>query len=286
KLPADVINDICYFLSLTDLSNLRAVNRRLRRLVHTHIESSWNQTLAPYVQSTEGFRDLLRESRSVISGSTVLYFALRGTPYREGWTANDLDIYSPLSTAASVVDYLVQREHFTVITRSVTRRRNKDVLQDYHNDALASVTTLQTPSGKKVDVITSTRNSPLLPLTYFWGTLVTNYMSADILCITYPHLTLDGIGIVNPIRTPAGRAAKCIEKYENRGFILVDFSQVQGVRHTVYNKTPFHCPQTYRTFQDDGCLIFHFSRDHPRNPSALFPIYNPMWKYGGAHCGG
>ncbi|KAI0054479.1 hypothetical protein BV25DRAFT_1817004 [Artomyces pyxidatus] len=280
-VPDDVVDDICSFLSFTDLSNLRGVNRRLRRLVHAHIESNWNQTLSPYVKSAEDFRDL-----SLVSGSTVLYFVLRGTPYRDDWNANDLDVYCPLSTAASVVDYLVQREECTVARSVVNRDRSMEIFREYSNGALASVTTLRTRDNKKIDVIASTRNSPLLPITYFWGTLIANYISADTLCITYPQLTLDGVSAINPLRTPSSRAERCIKKYEERGFIIVDFSQINGVQHAPWKPAPFHCPQTYRTFQDAGCLIFRFCPDHPRKPPALFPIYNPMWKYGGAHCGG
>ncbi|KAI0063889.1 hypothetical protein BV25DRAFT_1782484, partial [Artomyces pyxidatus] len=255
-------------------------------VVDRHLDSGCNTTLTRYVKNPLAFRGLLRDTRSVISGSTVLHYALQGT--RRRWSATDLDVYSPLTTGASVVDYLVEMEGFVIVENlSTSRDRTKEIFREYGNGAIASVTTLRTPSSRKVDVITCTRNSALLPLTYFWGTIVTNYMSADAICITYPRLTFDHIGILNPTRVPLAHVKVCIDKYERRGFFLREFQHIgNGVRHTTHNQSPLHCPQTFRNFSDAGCLRIQFSTVPSTDPVALFPVYNPTWKFGGAHCAG
>ncbi|KAI0054754.1 hypothetical protein BV25DRAFT_1816584, partial [Artomyces pyxidatus] len=229
----------------------------------------------------------LKPYRSIISGSTVLHFALQGTEQVLGWKANDLDIYCPLTTAASVIYYLVKEEHYVVVQTVAHRDRTFESLHEYDNGAVASVTTLLTPDGKKVDIIAATRNAPLLPITYFWTTLVTNYMTADSICLAYPRLTLQGIGLLNPIRIPAPRVLKCISKYQKRRFTFKDFAAAPSVHHTFHNPKPLLCPHTFRTFTDTGCLQVHFSPNRNRvQPLPLFPIYHPMWTYGGPLCAG
>ncbi|KAI0067108.1 hypothetical protein BV25DRAFT_1783243, partial [Artomyces pyxidatus] len=282
----DIILYICAVCTLQDLCLLRSSAKRLRRVVDYYLRMSWQSTLRQYVNNALEFRSLLRDNRAVVSGSTVLEFVLRGNDSPVNWHSTDLDIYCPLTTAASIVDYLIEKESFRIVQDYSERDRTDDVEHEYDNGAIGSVTTMASPTGRKVDIIASTRNSALLPITYFWGTIVANYITADSICLAYPRLTLKGIGAVNPVRMPAPRVAACIEKYAARGFTLVDFGVGPArVRHTVYNPTPLHCPHTLRTFDDPGCLRIHFNTPGTSAPEALFPILHPMWKYGGDHCG-
>ncbi|KAI0062079.1 hypothetical protein BV25DRAFT_1916371 [Artomyces pyxidatus] len=227
-VPADVILAVCTLSTLETLSYARCVNKELRLIVMSYLQSRWNVTLTSYVSSPDAFRDMLRMTRSVVSGSTVLQFVLQGTQHEHNWAANDLDIYCPLTTAVILFDYLLSVEKFRVKQRIISRDRSQGVSSEYNNGAISCVTTLITPTGRKVDIITATRNSPLLPITYFWGTLVINYISADDICITYPRLTLSGTGLLNPVRIPAPKVLVCIEKYTNRGFLLSDFVHAPG----------------------------------------------------------
>ncbi|KAI0057864.1 hypothetical protein BV25DRAFT_1811640 [Artomyces pyxidatus] len=284
-MPGDILFLIFAISTLADLSRIRGASTRLRAIVDYYLRSSWNTTLSPYFKHPEAFRNLLRDTRSVISGSTVLHFALRNTPFIAGWSPEDLDVYCPLSTGATVIDRLVEEEGCVLVEIVSSRDRGRDLFREYHNGAIACVATLSTPSGKKVDVIISARNAPLLPVTYFWSTMITNYISADTISITYPKLTLHGIGLINPMRSSSSRVLKCIRKYQKRGMLLLDFPDIDDVRHTFYNTTPLHCPHTMRTFADHGCLRIQFNATVVRPPHAVFPIYNPTWKYGGTHCG-
>ncbi|KAI0042964.1 hypothetical protein FA95DRAFT_1563794 [Auriscalpium vulgare] len=41
-----------------------------------------------------------------------------------------------------------------------------------------------------------------------------------------------------------------------------------------------------RHFNDAGCLNFNFDPDNAAQLLHVFPIYEPLWKYGGWDCGG
>ncbi|KAI0066303.1 hypothetical protein BV25DRAFT_1835928 [Artomyces pyxidatus] len=286
SVPDDVVLYVCELCTLEDLCLLRLSSKKLRNVVDDHLRMSWNSALKRYIKNAQAFRSLLRDTRAVISGSTVLHFILRGADTPTQWEPVDLDIYCPLTTGWSVVQYLIKEETCTLVQERYSRDRTEEILHEYDNGAVNAVASLITPAGLKIDVITSTRNSPLLPITYFWATLVTNYISADDICITYPRLTLKGIGLINPIRKPTFRVILCIEKYSDRGFTLVDFGMGPGATlHTIFNPTPINCPHTYRTFEDSSCLRIKFDDVGESAPDALFPILDPMWTFGGPLCG-
>ncbi|KAI0067133.1 hypothetical protein BV25DRAFT_1912457 [Artomyces pyxidatus] len=286
QVPNEIILMICEVSTLETLCRIRSSNKRLRQVVDRHLRESWNTVLKQYVDEAVPFRKLLRDTRSVISGSTALHFLLRGPDAPVDWQPKDLDIYCPLTTAADVVDYLIVHEGFRVEKTMASRDRSPNVHNEYSNGAIASVITMSTPKGLKVDIIAATRNSPLLPLTHFWGTLVTNYISADTLCVSYPRLTLRRFGLLNPTRKPALRAAVCVDKYMKRGFDFTRFGLgLYPPRHTPFTMRPLHCPHTFRTFHDAGCLRIHFDEPLLDRPLALFPTFDPMWRWGGAHCG-
>ncbi|KAI0059798.1 hypothetical protein BV25DRAFT_1918187 [Artomyces pyxidatus] len=273
-------------LSIETLSILRSTNHTVRGHVARHLRLSWNESLSSYFMDPVRFRDVLRSSRSIISGSFVLHFVLRATRFAD-WCPGDMDIYCPVSSAASVVDYLIYKEHYVAFKPEGREGANAESPLHEYDGAIACVVQLRRWDGRRVDVICATRNGPLLPLTHFWGTIVTNFISADTLSIPYPRLTLRGRCCLNPERLDDSAVRDCLDKYIQRGFALDSFV-ASGAHHTTITPMPLYCPHTYRHFADPGCLVFDFGSkdtgDQIHTQLADFPVHLPLWKWGGDAC--
>ncbi|KAL6300741.1 hypothetical protein BKA93DRAFT_739851, partial [Sparassis latifolia] len=50
-----------------------------------------------------------------------------------------------------------------------------------------------------IHIIQSAATTALYPLVFFWSTLLMSYITADVFCCAYPHLTLQCRGILNLI---------------------------------------------------------------------------------------
>ncbi|KAI0043917.1 hypothetical protein FA95DRAFT_1479777, partial [Auriscalpium vulgare] len=264
--------------SLETLSALRGTNVRLRCLINGFLTRAWNTTLEQHFHDALGFREILRVTGSIVSGSHALYFALRNTEWHQ-WQPSDLDVYCPVAAGLDLVEYLVRREGYKIsnpFEDSETRCLYQDV------GGIATVVTLRRTSGQKVDIIVGTGPSALATLTHFWGTAVINFISADTICVTYPRLTLRGVCCISTRRHRVHRLRVCVLKYVARGFIVGGFS-VNGVRSFHASDDPY-CPHTERSFFDNACLTIHFGRDPPAIRGT--PCVHPVWGYGGNNCGG
>ncbi|KAL0945898.1 hypothetical protein HGRIS_012182 [Hohenbuehelia grisea] len=174
----------------------------------------------------EAFRAMMRYTRAVLSGSSVLHFAIRD----DHWQPADLDIYAPFGTGFNVVSWLVKREGYEVASdglKSFTRRpkttirrtegpydwttpfeleavwipsppRNQTAIETPTQNFIFRVIKLRKPSSPhSIDIIESSKPSFLPPITRFHSSLVMNYITADSLVILYPSLTLRRIGILH-----------------------------------------------------------------------------------------
>ncbi|TFK86995.1 hypothetical protein K466DRAFT_452867, partial [Polyporus arcularius HHB13444] len=156
---------------------------------------------------------MLRLTDSVISGSASLNFLRRDTAVN--WDAQDLDIYTPFTSALRLLLYLVVVEGYNVdaINRPSYHSDSKGFHRVYH----------LSKNGRSIDVIQSVTPSALHPLPFFWGSHVVTFLGADMYCLPYPRLTLQSKGVLNPIALialeyPPPRTIDCIAKYQLRGY--------------------------------------------------------------------
>ncbi|EIM79110.1 uncharacterized protein STEHIDRAFT_116793 [Stereum hirsutum FP-91666 SS1] len=293
-LPLEILIQVLSTLSLTDMQKLMLVNFGWRWLIQRFLSRKYHLSLLPYVDNPSAFRDVMRTSHSIISGSFALDFGLHGTT-EPLINASDIDVYTGVSNAITIVEYLRNKEGYLIVPVGINPCWAW--IDDYEG-GITSVIRMLHPRGSKIDVVCSSRISALHPLSYFWGTLVMNFLTSDGYCSAYPSLTERGIGCIHPLRDVTPRVERCIEKYKSRGFSIRDFAQNEAEPHTSRSTkglrkfgaqrmkvaVPWHCPHVVRSFSDAGSLHLAFS---PRSRGeTLYPFEEPEWIMGGSHCGG
>lgn len=257
----------------------------VKLLVDTELARLWNEKLQDFVSSPVDFRAILRNSRSVVSGSVALHFILDNP---SSWNPGDCDVYVPAGSAFVVIDYLRHHEGYQF--------RNRSRQEHYGNlhfpsslPAIMSIERLQRPDGKRIDVIESSTASALYPLPFFWSSHLVNYISADSICVTFPILTFQKRCLLFPGSNHTSTALQA--KYEERGFRVSSFlentsEEVQAAyprMHDGCDDNPY-CPHRFRFFGDEWCMQIVFDEEAGRTFGV--DINSPFWRYGGRLCGG
>ncbi|KAI9067793.1 hypothetical protein FKP32DRAFT_1543326, partial [Trametes sanguinea] len=158
---------------------------------------------------------MLRVTRSVLSGSTVLH--MLDLERASTWAPGDLDIYAPIHHAARVVAYLISAEGYTVDHTNAFY---------YSPDGVGLQSVVHLRRGDThIDVIQSATRSSLHPIPHFWASHLINYVTADSFCMAYPELTLSGRSVINPAALdgflfPRQRTLQVIDKYSSRGYSI------------------------------------------------------------------
>ncbi|KAI0050698.1 hypothetical protein FA95DRAFT_1486884 [Auriscalpium vulgare] len=271
-------------MPLADLMQLRSTCRWWRNNVDRHVKNAVHKELRAYVITPHAFRNVLRASRAVISGSWALGLAMRRTDQGD-MDIGDMDVYTPLSSQRGVVGYLRFVEGYQVVR--VQRDFDSLLVYDdlYHCSSIEAVTAMVHPvTNRKIDVIAALNNAPLQPVRHFWTTALTNYVSADSICITYPNLTLNGIGCINPDAADDDNIDVLSAKYSTRGFAIGTFEHNKASR--CRKSRHGYCPHTMRHFGDSHCLTLEFDTTSPQQLQPTFPTAEPMWRYAGWKCGG
>lgn len=286
-------------ISPKDLIFMSAISGDMQTMVDRHLRQSLEDLLAQFVTYPSDLRDLMRSTRSVISGSVALWFICGGPA---SWFPSDCDVYTPIGQASSVVTFLKTRMGYTVDedpTADGYRRLEGHGPSDASYPerqgeifVIRSLTRLVNENmGRYINIFESSTLSALQPIPRFWSTLQANYISADSLCVAYPFLTMNGKGCITPTGlTPVGNLLVVIEKYRKRGFAVADFSfnvddQLLAIFPGIIpqcESNPY-CPHALRFFGDKWCLQYAFDEQNSSN--------NPVdeitvrWRYGGDICG-
>ncbi|KAI0059554.1 hypothetical protein BV25DRAFT_1782006, partial [Artomyces pyxidatus] len=252
-----------------------------RDLAIRGMDRRWNTSLRSFVTTPASFREVMRQTRAIVAGSVALQYL---SPHvQEQWTPRNMDVFCPLTTCATVLSHLKLVEGYAQESAETTAPFFAHV---WDGAGIVGVIRLVSASGRRVTLYTCEHNSPLMPLTYSWSTLLVNFLTADSFCVTYPKLTLRGIGCFNPYLAPADAMDECVQRYLARGFTLLSF-EGNEVDHRVVPDSGMYCPQTFRTFEDIACMRMTFA------PGRQLPIEKrtfimdlPLWKFGGIQCGG
>lgn len=197
---------------------MAALGSSAKSLVDQILSERWNAYLRTFVRDTTAFRALLRQTRSVISGSSALHFLL-DTP--SIWNPADCDIYVRSGYSTVVIDYLRRVDGYE-FSNTPSTRLYYDNDGRHRNPAVAFVNKLKRRDGISIDIVESSTDCSLHPLPYFWSTHLINYVSADAFCIPYPALTLSLRGCLRSATNP--RVGDLVSKYKKRGFIISSFS--------------------------------------------------------------
>ncbi|KAI0039789.1 hypothetical protein FA95DRAFT_1503705 [Auriscalpium vulgare] len=280
----EMADSICSDLTLAELLKLRATCRWWRKMTDRSLRLRLHKDLLHFVPFPLRLRDTLRLTRSVLSGSFVLRFAMHRTNQGD-MDVKDLDIYAPQTSAPGLISHLEKEQGYCIL-----RSRSRDPIEDpedvelYPPTAIATVVTLMhRVKFTLVDVIIAAGNKPLLPIRHFWSTTVTNYISADRICISHPRLTLNGRGCIAPEHANSLAMEELLEKYRRRGFVLKSFAFNRAKAQE--DRCCGYCPHAMRSFGDPLCLTVDFDPCHEAQVMRAFPMTVPYWTYGGWACG-
>ncbi|KZV64789.1 hypothetical protein PENSPDRAFT_690442 [Peniophora sp. CONT] len=145
------------------------------------------------------FLTLLDKTQSIISGSTALAVCMQRTERASEWMdTRDLDIFTPVGMAESIVGYLVGKLDYTQTECLLASAaggpgfpEEYDAMWTYHGSytnnipdgELRTVTRLVAVDGRRIDVMESATTCALLPLATFPLTHIMNYITGTTLVI-------------------------------------------------------------------------------------------------------
>ncbi|KAG8924487.1 hypothetical protein FRC01_011431 [Tulasnella sp. 417] len=233
---------------LPEVMKMSHLSRAFRQSVLEYLRQRIDGHLKTWFNDSACFRNMLKTTSSIVSGSTVLSFALG-----VDWGVQDLDIYvgagdggatRPIDRCAELLEYLVeveghQPEASFGVASDITFRGivptpapitftkygeilAKSIVAIYKLSKTRSVPGQKEPIIVHIDVIKGRVANPAKIIPEFHSTQVMNWMSADNITITYPVLTFAMRGVVNWDRRSFGGPQDTLwkEKYAARGFKL------------------------------------------------------------------
>jgi hypothetical protein len=223
--------------------------------------------------------DLLGDTRSLISGSTVLPVLVDAD-----FMPNDLDVYVPEAAEIQMLDGLTNGFLFTT---DRTQAPNYPI-----QDSVLRIHWLK-KGAHTINVMVVPGFNAAIAIFHFHSTIVMNFISSFGVYCAYPDLTLQKRAIpnVNLIldQWTRNRVMQCCQKYVERGFAFtMDLSQHEpwAEHHCGTDKS---CPATLRGLHDDGGLFVPFpsrlSIVGPISPDYIYDcVHSVIWTLGGPVC--
>lgn len=227
-LLADGVEHLLDAEQLDVVNVVRLLTLKTAQSIAWYIGRRINRAFAPWIDSLLEFRDILRTTDSIVSGSVALKAATDAQ-----WPCNNLDIYVPGEWGgwrAKVLRFLMQHESYVWINQTKPSRRVSFYKYVQTITRLRrTITTLQGEVTMFINIIQSTGGAAL-PVASFSVTWCMNWIGADEIVVQYPEMTFAKEGVLNnPCRLNTTTSAIWFAKYESRGFhLMVDESRWSG----------------------------------------------------------
>ena len=229
----------------------------------------------------DGFLNMLKDTRSVVSGSTTLSVCMQATARMGEWMdKRDLDIFTPSDVDHLVVDSL-SRNHAYFIETTITASDNSSdtyspLVVNPLVSGVAKLTRLSNSGGRRIDVVTSWSDCALWPIIRFPFTHLINYLTGSTIVVCYPQRTLvDLRGQPNPANS---NNARLFDRYTTRGWPLskVFAHSVDCIRRGAY------CTLATRVSEDEACLVMNFEKRKDDHWNRCPVLYEPKvtWSWG------
>ena len=260
------------------------VRRELRRNIWPDLQA-YALSRDANTRAIPDFLNLLDATGSVVSGSTALAVCMKGTKHAGAWMdTGDLDVFTPRGQAARVSRDISMLFGFSVQFRAdcsfafVHGDSSYGVCRPIQN-GVWSLTRLVGDDGiRKVDVVESSNECAIHPISHFPFTHIVNYLTGSTLVVCYPiHTLLQHRSVANPTNDRISRLKK---RYEERNWDIEDSHDDN--EHVPACMDPHnYCPVVMRTSEDALCFAFKFKVDenlvHDREVSR-YP--RAMWMWG------
>ncbi|KAH6896344.1 hypothetical protein BKA70DRAFT_1438264 [Coprinopsis sp. MPI-PUGE-AT-0042] len=168
------------------------------------------------------------------------------------WEMNTTDECPPTSPGGTVMDLDSAPCNSEDETKPKTYHRLRGIQRVFE---VASPTT-----GKTINIIESSIETPLAPLPFFHSSIVINYIAFHGLVVLHPGTTVEGIGYKSPEQgAPSkAKAEAAWAKYVGRGFEIVDDVKKLEIMDQHVCRKSFACPGTKRHLMDQGVLHVPF----------------------------
>ena len=239
------------------------------------LNRDYTKVLKRFTPKPERFRSMLRETGSIVSGSTALWFFFRT---RTAWTPGDMDIVTPFSTFDNVVEHVMSLPGAAEVYYKPDDYR---LLPGYGLRCRVQT------NGGYIDIVQSRTASPFTIVSGYWSTHVMNALTADAFWSAYPAHTIRMLGIYN--YTPMGGCyTSAVEKHLERGFqISSEDSFDLGLDLTRSCDAYIGCPQRDRVWGDQFTLKLPLRHRSVEDlMSTLEGTFTAGWRLGAPGCGG
>lgn len=221
--PVEIYSEILHYSWSGDILHFANVSHAFQNIAFTHLQSRYKQLVRPYADPAR-LGLVLKESGAVISGSK----ALRFMQWDETWECQDLDVYVPWVSFPELLWYFRDVEGYADVEGDTAQSAGINTGPNEPYARLAGIDDIARlyKGSRRVDLIRSKTDSPLLPITYFWSTAVMNILTADYFAVAYPRLTAVKKCYITPlVRESVDEdtgmddiLARCMRKYHHRGF--------------------------------------------------------------------
>ena len=249
-------------------------DKKWRAEAGEELNRRYEELLSRFTEDVIGFREMMRETNCVISGSAALWFIL-GSPVE--WTPRDLDILSPESKFATVVEFL------TKLDGAVFHGAVEPPEDPHPSEAYSARTIITTPKGT-LDVLKSSRESALFPIPYYWSTHLMNALTADALYCAYPALTLNGQGVY-PAHAGATLNLKSERLHDRLGFsVYTDAGEIWEGKEGCLGMVT--CSRRQRFFGDERTFVVPLGKGTVKTSVMwMAELGTAAWRLGGTGCG-
>lgn len=246
--------------------------------------------LRPYVSDPRTFLQHLNRTGSIISGSFALSVFVPSR--RDGWKANDMDIYSNPDLYRELMSFLQSvgyQEQTDPVYRSIERYLDRPGIREVHK-------LVHRDSSRTIDLIVTTSVFVEGPIFRYHSTAVMNWITGSGFFSAYPQLTAKRRSLLNPLTfvfpdVPPRHVVKCLTKYAKRGFSLRLRPSAWADDAHSCRRSPI-CPHTLRSTTDTYCLQYKYAKegdrktDYDQFSTSTTDMVGLTWKLGGLSCDG
>ena len=255
-------------LALSQIEDMQEVALRTITLeFHTMIA-----TFTPYATS---FRDMLRTTGSIITGSTVLHFLMRQP---EHWTPGHVDIITPKGQFETVLNHILS-ESGAKVTKPAAEVETGETLAE----KTGTIRQIRVKTDlAKFSISESATMSPFHPIPFLWATHLMNALTYDACICAYPMLTLRNQSLITD--KSYATLQREVKRYTSLGFTLFEEAQqVANVKNTCVELLV--CPKRERMIGDRHTLVIPVGgKSLQETLTRLAKGRTVCWKLGGGHC--
>ena len=232
-------------------------------------------TFTKFTFRPRAFRDMMRQTGSIITGSTALHFLLRHPSH---WTPGHVDIIAPKGEFEAVLQHIMT-ETGAHLKKSVNASQlGQDLDKKTGTVRLVSVETL----FAKFTVRESATRSPFHPLPFHWATHLMNALTADACICAYPSLTLRNKTLIT--NKEYAYVTRESQRYRILGFTV--FERARDLADVSDSCSDLLvCGKRERMIGDRHTLVVPAGgKNLRRTLTALGEGSTTCWKLGGEHC--